>query len=148
MTRRTIELPETFHLNFDYRVVYSDINASSHLAADRIMPITLEAQFKFIRSLGYADATVFEDAGLIMVHSETQYMSESFHDDELSVEMAIESLAGKQMVFGFLIKNKRTGNDTARLRSTLLFFDYESKKVIGAPEKFVAKVNQVYGTSF
>lgn len=148
MTRRTIDLPDNFHLNFDYRVVYSDINASSHLAADRIMPITLEAQFKFIRSLGYGDATVFEDAGLIMVHSETQYMSESFHDDELSVDMAIESLVGKQMVFGFLIKNKRTGHETARLRSTLLFFDYETKKVIPAPEKFVGKVNQVYGTNF
>src|SRR3989338_9285166 len=87
MTRRTIELPDTFHLHFDYRVVYSDINASSHLAADRIMPITIEAQFRFIKSLGYSDATVFEDAGLIMVHSETQYISESHHDDELRVSM-------------------------------------------------------------
>ncbi|GAA6136030.1 hypothetical protein NBRC116188_28200 [Oceaniserpentilla sp. 4NH20-0058] len=148
MTRRTIDLPETFHLNFDYTVVYSDINASSHLAADRIMPITLEAQFKFIKSLGYTDATVFEDAGLIMVHSETQYMSESFHDDELSVDMAIETLEGKQMVFGFLIKNKRTGKETARLRSTLLFFDYETQKVINAPENFTKKVNETYGTQF
>lgn len=148
MTRRTIELPDTFHLHFDYRVVYSDINASSHLAADRIMPITIEAQFRFIKSLGYSDATVFEDAGLIMVHSETQYISESHHDDELRVSMAIASLAGKQMEFAFLIKNRVTGKEVARLRSTLLFYDYESKKVIVAPEKFKEKLNRVYGTGF
>lgn len=148
MTRRIIELPDTFHLHFDYRVVYSDINASSHLAADRIMPITIEAQFRFIKSLGYSDATVFEDAGLIMVHSETQYISESHHDDELRVSMAIASLAGKQMEFAFLIKNRVTEKEVARLRSTLLFYDYESKKVIVAPEKFKEKLNRVYGTSF
>lgn len=148
MTRRTIELPDTFHLHFDYRVVYSDINASAHLAADRIMPITIEAQFRFIKSLGYSDATVFEEAGLIMVHSETQYLSESYHDDALSVSMAIASLEGKQMEFAFLIQNKNTGKETARLRSTLLFYDYESNKVIVAPEKFKANLNRVYGTSF
>lgn len=148
MTRRIIELPDTFHLHFDYRVVYSDINASSHLAADRIMPITIEAQFRFIKSLGYSDATVFEDAGLIMVHSETQYISESHHDDELRVSMAIASLAGKQMEFAFLIKNRVTTKEVARLRSTLLFYDYESKKVIVAPEKFKEKLNRVYGTNF
>jgi acyl-CoA thioesterase FadM len=148
MTRRTIELPDTFHLHFDYRVVYSDINASSHLAADRIMPITIEAQFRFIKSLGYSDATVFEDAGLIMVHSETQYLSESHHDDVLSVAMAIDSLEGKQMEFAFAIKNKAMGKEVARLRSTLLFFDYEAKKVIEAPERFKENLNRVYGTAF
>ncbi len=49
MTRRTIDIPDTFHFETDYRVVYSDINAANHLAADRILPIALEAQFRFIK---------------------------------------------------------------------------------------------------
>lgn len=148
MSRRTLELPDRFHLNFDYHVVYSDINASNHLAADRILAITIEAQFRFIKSLGYNDASVFEDAGLIMVHSETLYLSESHHEDVLSVSMAIAALEGKQIQLAFLIRNQVTGKETARLRSTLLFYDYGCKQVIPAPEKFKQNVNRVYGTAF
>jgi len=148
MTRRTIDIPETFHFETDYRVVYSDINAANHLAADRILPIALEAQFRFIKNLGYSDAIVFEDAGLIMVHSETEYKSESFHDDMLNVSVAVTELKGKSMELFFLIANKGTQAETARVRATLLFFDYKEQKVTQVPEGFKQRVNKVYETQF
>ena len=148
MTRRTIDIPETFHFETDYRVVYSDINAANHLAADRILPIALEAQFRFIKNLGYSDAIVFEDAGLIMVHSETEYKSESFHDDMLNVSVAVTELKGKSMELFFLIANKGTQAETARVRATLLFFDYKEQKVTQVPEGFKQRVNNVYETQF
>jgi len=148
MTRRTIDLPEHYHFETEYRVVYSDINSAKHLAADRILPIALETQFRFIKSLGYADATVFEDAGLIMVHSETEYKSESFHDDELKIDMAITELAGKKMELVFLISNKETQAETSRIRVSLLFFDYDQQKVANVPDGFKSRVNNLYGTQF
>jgi len=148
MTRRIIDIPETFHFETDYRVVYSDINAANHLAADRILPIALEAQFRFIKNLGYSDAIVFEDAGLIMVHSETEYKSESFHDDVLNVSVAVTELKGKSIELFFLIANKGTQAETARVRATLLFFDYKEQKVTQVPEGFKQRVNNVYETQF
>jgi len=148
MTRRTIEIPNAFQFETSYRVVYSDINAAKHLAADRLLPIALEAQFRFIKSLGYKDAIIFEDAGLIMVHSETEYKSESFHDDELKVEMSVESLDGKKMELIFLVSNTRTGLETARIRVSHLFFDYEAQKVSDAPQGFKDRLNKTYGISF
>lgn len=148
MARRSIELPEKFHFETDYRVVYSDINAANHLAADRILPIALEAQFRFIKSLGYDDAIVFEDAGLIMVHSETEYKSESFHDDLLSVSVSVAALSGKSMELCFLISNKGTQKETARVRATLLFFDYKEQKVTEVPVGFKQRVNHIYATQY
>jgi acyl-CoA thioesterase FadM len=148
MTRRTVEIPDTFQFKTSYRVVYSDINAAKHLAADRLLPIALEAQFRFIKSLGYQDAIVFEDAGLIMVHSETEYKSESFHDDELNVEMSVAVLEGKKIELVFLVSNPKTKLETARIRISNLFFDYETQKVTEAPVGFINRLKTVYGLSF
>ncbi len=91
---------------------------------------------------------MFEDAGLIMVHSETEYKSESFHDDMLNVSVAVAELKGKSMELFFLITNKGTQAETARVRATLLFFDYKEQKVTQVPEGFKQRVNKVYETQF
>ena len=67
MTRKTITLPAQFIFSSEYRVLYSDVNSANHLGADRVLPIAMETQLRFINHLGYQDATAFEDAGLIMV---------------------------------------------------------------------------------
>lgn len=140
MARKTIDLPDTFCFATEYSVLYSDINAANHLGADRILPITLEAQLRYIKHLGYENAVAFEDAGLIMVHSEVAYKSETEYGDRLRIELATTNLSFKSFEFVYRISNLTKGIETARVRTDMLFFDYGTKKVIPIPDSFKIKV--------
>ncbi|MDX1453654.1 MAG: thioesterase family protein [Oleiphilaceae bacterium] len=142
MPNETISFPDHVHHAIDYRVVYSDINAANHLGADRVLPIALEAQFSFIRKLGYEDSVVFENAGLIMVNSHIDYLSEGHYGDRLRVEMAIEKVSDKAVDFIYRIHNTTTQKEVARVKTRLLFFDYDVNAVTTIPEGFVARLAQ------
>lgn len=140
MSKVVINLPESFALELPYRVLYSDVNAANHLGADRVLPIALEGQMQFIKSLGYEDAIIFEDAGLIMVSAETAYISEAFYADELILRVAAVNFSAKSFELVYSIYNSTKSQETARVRATMLFFDYNERKVVNIPEGFLAKL--------
>ncbi|MEY8263681.1 MAG: thioesterase family protein, partial [Bermanella sp.] len=120
MSRKIIELPSDFHFSTDYSVLFTDINSANHMGADRVLPIALEAQMRFIKRLGYDDTIVFEGAGLIMVHSEIQYISETHYADQLTVELAVVNMAAKNLDFVYRIYNNSRQQETARLKVDML----------------------------
>tara|TARA_R110002110_G_scaffold205066_7_gene417312 strand:- start:470782 stop:471219 length:438 start_codon:yes stop_codon:yes gene_type:complete len=142
MPRRTVTLPDTFLYATQYSVVYSDVNSANHLGADRVLPIAMEAQLRFIKHLGYHNATVFEDAGLIMAHAETQYLAEADYGDHLKIEVAVTDLTQKSFDLVYRITNLTKRNEMSRLRTTMLFFDYQSKQVIAVPDTFLDKLSE------
>jgi acyl-CoA thioesterase FadM len=107
----------------------------------------MEAQLRFIKHLGFADATAFEDAGLIMAHSEIQYLAEAEYADRLNIELAADNFQQKSFEFIYRIMNLSKSNEMARVVTTLLFFDYQSKRVIPVPEKFVASIEETLTAS-
>jgi acyl-CoA thioesterase FadM len=143
VTRKTIELPEKFIFATEYDVLYSEVNSANHLGADRVLPIAMEAQLRFIKHLGFTDAIVFEDAGLIMGHSEVQYLAEANYADKLKIELAASNFANKSFELVYRISNLTKGNELARVATTLLFFDYQLKKVIAIPRAFTDKVDSI-----
>ncbi|TXS96076.1 thioesterase [Parahaliea maris] len=141
MSRKTITLPDQFLFHTDYEVLYTDVNAASHLGADRVLPIAMEAQLRFIKELGYSDAVAFEDAGLIMAHSEVQYLSEARYGDRLHIELGIRDFDRKSFQFVYRISNTSREQEMARVATTLLFFDYEKSCVIPVPDTFRERCN-------
>ncbi|TNC79540.1 MAG: hypothetical protein C9356_18575 [Oleiphilus sp.] len=139
MPRYQVELPEEFDHFIDYRVVYSDINAANHLGADRVLPIALEAQFSFIRSLGYEDAVVFENAGLIMVSAQTDYLSEAYYGEALRVGLAINKASDKSIDLRYSLTKAGSDQEVARVQTRLLFFDYDVHQVSPIPQGFVER---------
>ncbi len=140
MPQYQVHLPEQFHHDIDYRVVYSDINAANHLGADRVLPIALEAQFSFVRSLGYDDAVVFENAGLIMVSSQIDYINEAHYGDALRVGLAINKVSDKCIELRYSLRKSPTEEEVARVLTRLLFFDYEASRVTQIPAGFVKRL--------
>lgn len=143
MSRKTIALPESFIFSTGYAVLYSDVNSVNHLGADRVLPIAMEAQLRFIKHLGYADAVTFEDAGLIMAHSEVQYLAEAEYGDQLKIELATDNFRNKSFELLYRIENLSRGNEMARVATTLLFFDYQRGEVIEIPQTFLERVSKV-----
>ncbi|MDP4651914.1 MAG: thioesterase family protein [Haliea sp.] len=140
MPRKTIELPETFLFTTHYDVLYSDVNAANHLGADRLLSIAMEAQLRFIRQLGHSKAIAFEDAGLIMAHAETAYLAEADYGDRLCVELGARNIENKSFQFVYRISKDDSGEEVARVATTLLFFDYQLHRVVAVPDNFRAQV--------
>lgn len=144
MSRKFIALPSTFVFNTEYDVLYTDVNNANHLGADRVLPIAMEAQLRFIKYLGYDNAIAFEDAGLIMAHAETAYLSEADYADRLHIELGLGEFTGKSFDLVYRISNQtKQGIETARVATTLLFFDYSEKRVINVPEDFRTRVQKL-----
>lgn len=140
MPKKTVRLPDQFIFSTSYDVLYSDVNSAGHMGADRVLPIAMEAQLRFIKRLGYRDAMAFEDAGLIMAHSEIQYISEAGYGDKLSMHVGTQNFSGKSFDLVYRIDNETRENETARVVTTLLFFDYTDKRVINIPESFLSRI--------
>lgn len=136
MSRKTIELPASFVFTTEYDVLYTDVNSANHLGADRVLPIAMEAQLRFIKHLGYSSAIAFEDAGLIMAHSEVVYLSEALYGDHLQIELGADHFSARSFQFIYRIQNLSEQREVARVATTLLFFDYEKKAVIPVPAGF------------
>ncbi|CAA0105195.1 Uncharacterised protein [Zhongshania aliphaticivorans] len=143
MPRKFIEIPERFPFSTTYTVLYSDVNVANHLAADRIPAIAIEAQLRYIIALGYEHATAFEEAGLIMAHSEISYINETDYADTLRIDVVATNFAHKSFELVFRIFNESKNLETARLRNTMLFFDYNTKSVVEVPQTFKEKVAEM-----
>lgn len=147
MPRKSIDLPQHFLFETQYDVLYSEVNAANHLGADRVLPIAMEAQLRFIRSLGYSDAIAFEDAGLVMGHSEVVYLSEAYYGDKLRIRLAPDNFSRKSFDLVYQIINVDRDNELARVVTTLLFVDAITKRVIEVPQAFRDKVDALRSES-
>lgn len=147
MSRFLTELPEKFIYSKPYTVLFRDINATNHVGADRLLPMALEAQFGLIRSLGYKDAVVFEDAGLIMANSQTDYISETYYNDELRIDCGVDIISEKSFDIIYSIYNETRDRETARIKARMLFFDYNQGKVISVPDGFLERVREKLSAS-
>lgn len=143
MSKKTIQLPDLLIFSTTYDVLYSDVNSAGHMGADRVLPIAMEAQLRFIKRLGYTDAMAFEDAGLIMAHSEVQYLSEAGHGDKLRIRLGTHNFTDKSFELIYCIDNQTRGCEMARVVTTLLFFDYAETKVIRVPQSFLDRVQRL-----
>ena len=138
--RKAIELPSHFIFSTRYDVLYSDVNSANHLGADRVLPIAMEAQLRFIKHLGYTDAMAFEDAGLIMAHSEVQYLAEARYGDELRIDLAARHFGRKSFELVYRLYNESMDSEMARVVTTLLFYDYHAGGVMEVPQTFLQRI--------
>jgi acyl-CoA thioesterase FadM len=140
MPRKILALPERFIFTTHYDVLYTDVNSANHLGAERLLSIAMEAQLRFIRQLGHSDAIVFEEAGLIMAHAETAYLAEADYGDRLKVELGVREIEEKSFQFVYRISKDASALEVARVATTLLFFDYQQRRVVPVPTAFKAQV--------
>ncbi len=140
MARVKIELPKEFIFKTEIPIRISDINYGGHLGNDAVLSIAHEARLRFLKHYNFTELNA-GGAGIIMVDAAVQYKAEGFYGDIILVEIAVADITGVGCDFVYRCTNKNTGTVIAIVKTGIVFYDYDKKKVVSMPEKFGAILN-------
>ena len=143
MARVKINIPEKFQFRTEIPIRISDINYGGHLGNDSVLSICQEARIQLLNQFGFSELDI-DGSGIIMVDATVQYKSEGFYGDVLLVEVTITDVTKIGCDFVHRISNKKNNNDVALVKTGIVFFDYEKKKVVPVPSKF-AEIIEKHG---
>ena len=141
MARVKIELPEKFIFKTEIPIRINDINYGGHLGNDAVLSIAHEARLRFLKQHNFTEMNA-GGAGIIMVDAAVQYKAEGFYGDIILVEIAVTNITGVGCDFVYRCINKNTGTVIAIVKTGIVFFDYDKKKVVSVPEKFISVLTE------
>ena len=120
----------------------SDLNYGNHLGYDRLVSILHQSRLKYLQFLGLKEDNI-DGTGMIMKHLEVDYQGEAFFDDLLNVniEFVPERTAVKAK---YVITKNDSSQKVATAEETILFMNYETKKVKRLPKVFLEVIEGNY----
>ncbi len=135
MARIKIDLPQQFHFTTEMPIRIGDINYGGHLGNDAVLTLVHEARIRFLKQLGYSELNI-EGSGIIMSDAAVVYRTEGFHGDILRIDVGVGEFGNAGCDFFYKLTNKETGQEIARAKTGIVFYDYSSKKSVAVPAKF------------
>jgi acyl-CoA thioester hydrolase len=135
MARVKLELPEEFDFTTDIQVCINHINYGGHLGNDSLLSLIHEARIRFLKHHGFTESDI-DGTSIIMVDTVIVYKSESFHGDVLTFEVAVSDVGKVGCDFCFRVTNKAECKEVAHAKTGIVFFDYETRKVVNTPSAF------------
>ena len=135
MARIKIEMPDNYLFSTVMDVRISDINYGNHLGNDSVLSFVHEARTRFFRQYGYTEMGV-EGLGIIMTDSAIVYKAEGFHGDQVQIDITVGDFNKYGCDIFYLMTNKATAVEIAHVKTGIVFFDYDARKVVTLPEQF------------
>lgn len=139
MARIKIDMPDNYLFSTVMDVRISDINYGNHLGNDSVLSFVHEARTRFFRQYGYTEMDV-EGLGIIMTDSAIVYKAEGFHGDQIQIDITVGDFNKYGCDIFYLMSNKATAVEIAHVKTGIVFFDYDARKVVGMPEAFRANL--------
>lgn len=141
MARIKLALPEQFIYQTSMEVRIGDINYGGHMANDAILRLAHEARLRFLQSLGYSELDV-EGVGIIMADAAIMYRAEAFQGDQLVFKLGVCDLNKYGLDIVYQAIDGNSGQEVARLKTGIVFFDYQTRQVAAMPPAFAARLDQ------
>jgi len=135
MQRVKLELPDKFDFSTDLCLRFSDNNATNHLAHAAVLSLAEEARFLFLEHLGYAHLNI-DGYGYVAADAAIVYKSQAYFGQVIRIEVAVRDFAKKSCDFIYRLSNKETGQEVARAKTGVVFFDYKTQKSVEVPDRF------------
>jgi acyl-CoA thioesterase FadM len=137
MTRIRIDLPERFAFKTEMTVRVGDINYGGHLGNDAVLSLLHEARLRFLKSHGFTELDV-DGAGILMADAALVYRAQGFQGEVLIAEVAVGPISGHGCDLLYRLSRREGGEEVARAKTGIVFYDYDKKKVAPVPVKFKA----------
>lgn len=109
----------------------NDMNYGNHMGNERVLVLAHEARIRFLESLGANELNCFGQS-LIMSDAMVEYRGEGFRGEVVSIDVYIanEHEYGFDLQYDMYVREK----SLARVKTGILFFDYEKRKVAKASD--------------
>ncbi|MFM2223838.1 MAG: hypothetical protein RJA07_40 [Bacteroidota bacterium] len=138
MARIKLDFPEKVIFTTTMNVRITDINYGGHLGNDALLSMIHEARVRFFNSMN-ANEINFFNTSVIMGDVAIQYKGESFYNDELLFEIAVNDLSTKS--FDIWYKITKQSSDIAIVKTGMVCFNYKQRKTENVPNEFVEIIN-------
>ena len=135
MNRIEIELPDQVHFSTNMSVRVSDINYGGHLSNDAVLALAHESRIRFLNHFGFTEFDI-GGCGIIMADAAVCYKSEGFIGNELRIDIAVSGFENAGFDMYYRIINLTTGRDLAHVKTGILAYDYDRRKVRRLPGQF------------
>ena len=135
MARVKLALPDKYCYKTEITLRISDINYGGHLGNDSVLSLAHEARLRCMKTAGFSEIDC-GGAGTIMTDSVIVYKNQGYYGDVVEVQVAVCEFTNLGCDFMYLITNKETGKEVARVKTGIVFYDYSKGRVVAVPEKF------------
>jgi len=135
VARIKLQLPDEFVFSMEIPVRVTDLNYGNHLGNDAVLSLAHEARVQFLSGMGYSESDI-EGAGIIMSDAVIVYKSQAFLGDLLQIDIAVDDFSRRGCDLLYRVSKKETGDEIARVKTGIVFFDYSRSKTVSVPESF------------
>ena len=138
MPRIKLPLPSKIDFEMYLTLRVSDMNYGGHMGNDSVLTIVHEARVKFLQSLGLEERD-FYGLSLLMADSAVVYKKEAFYGDDLIIQISVSELYKYGFELFYLIKDVDSNLEVARVKTGLVCYNYNDKKISTLPAGFYNK---------
>ena len=142
MPRIRVEEPESYVFETEIPVRISEINYGGHLGHDAVLPITHEARVRFLNGLDYTELD-FGGFGIVISGIVIEYLNETFYGDTIIIKIAVSGFHKNGLDLVYQLENKEKKIPIARVLTSIIFFDYENRKVVRTPDEVIKKMEKL-----
>lgn len=139
MPRIKIDIPSRFVFSTQIPIRIDDINYGYHLGHDSVLTLTHEARVRLLVAHGYTEDDI-EGVGIIMGDVGITYNSEAFYGDVIKISIGIGEYGNHFCELIYVLVNEKSGKEIARVKTSLVFFNYKERKTVRMPEEFREKI--------
>jgi acyl-CoA thioesterase FadM len=136
MTRVQIEAPQTWLGHTKLTVRVGDVNYGGHLGNDRVLGLVHEARVRWLAGHGLSEGDV-GGVGLIMADAALVFRREAFLGDELDVALGAAEVRRSSFDLIYLLTRPADGAEIALVKTGMVCFDYNARKVVRLPQGLV-----------
>jgi YbgC/YbaW family acyl-CoA thioester hydrolase len=140
MPRVKLDLPEKFfEIEINIPVRITDLNYGDHVGNDSLVSIIHEARVQFLQFYNFTELNI-ERVGLIMSDLIVEFKNESFYKDILEIKIAAGEISQVSFELFYKLSCLRNNSNViiANAKTTMVCYDYESKKIAAIPGKLKA----------
>lgn len=134
MARFDIEIPNKVHYSTEIEIRKNDVTEGVHVAFDTTWNLIREAHHRFLNHFHFS-LTEIGGTNLVFTNGAIVYLSEVSAGEVLTYDICIDHFTEKSCEYFFKV-SKKDGPLACKVRITILFFDYQTKKATPVPEEF------------
>ena len=139
MARVKLSLPTNasiFKTQIPVRI--TDLNYGGHLGNQVFLEYCHEARAQYFKSLNQSETSFF-DSALIMADAQVVFRAEVFWEDTINFEVFVSEVGTYGFELFYLLTNSQN-QEVARIKTGMVFFDYENRKIAKAPSDLSQKL--------